>query len=116
GLRHRPHACGRRWVVAFLTSIPLTRGGNLLGFRPRLWLMTFGHAVIDGNPALIFALVPVIVSHLRIDREPGSAPCRRGDGRDRLRRDLRADGRARTDRGPGYSRLSSAGGGPGRAG
>ncbi len=29
--------------------------------------MTFGHAVIDGNPALIFALVPVIVSHLRID-------------------------------------------------
>ena len=29
--------------------------------------MTFGHAVIDSNPALIFALVPVIVSHLRID-------------------------------------------------
>jgi FSR family fosmidomycin resistance protein-like MFS transporter len=54
-------------MVALLTSIPWARDGNLLGFRPRLWLMTFGHAVIDGNPALIFALVPVIVSHLRID-------------------------------------------------
>ena len=29
--------------------------------------MTFGHAVIDSNPALLFALVPVIVAHLRID-------------------------------------------------
>lgn len=39
----------------------------MLGFRPRLWLMTFGHAVIDSNPALLFALLPLIVSHLRID-------------------------------------------------
>jgi len=29
--------------------------------------MTFGHAVIDSNPALLFALVPVIVAHLHID-------------------------------------------------
>lgn len=29
--------------------------------------MTFGHAVIDSNPALLFALLPLIVSHLRID-------------------------------------------------
>src|SRR5947209_11357820 len=29
--------------------------------------MTFGHLVIDSNPALLFALLPVIVTHLRID-------------------------------------------------
>ena len=39
----------------------------MLGLRPRLWLMTLGHAVIDSNPALLFALLPLIVSHLRID-------------------------------------------------
>jgi len=40
---------------------------SLFGFGPRLWLTFFGHVVIDSNPALLFALVPVIVSHLRID-------------------------------------------------
>jgi FSR family fosmidomycin resistance protein-like MFS transporter len=39
----------------------------VLGLRPRLWLMTFGHLVIDSNPALLFALLPVFVTHLRID-------------------------------------------------
>lgn len=29
--------------------------------------MTFGHAVIDSNPAVLFALLPLIVAHLRID-------------------------------------------------
>jgi len=42
-------------------------GRNLFGLRPRLWLMTFGHAVIDSNPAVLFALLPLIVAHLRID-------------------------------------------------
>ena len=39
----------------------------MFGFGPRLWLTFFGHMVIDSNPALLFALVPVIVTHLRID-------------------------------------------------
>lgn len=30
-------------------------------------MTTFGHMVIDSNPALLFALVPLIVTHLRID-------------------------------------------------
>jgi FSR family fosmidomycin resistance protein-like MFS transporter len=54
-------------LVAVLTSVDTARQGSLLGLPPRLWLMTFGHAVIDSNPALVFALVPVIVSHLQID-------------------------------------------------
>jgi FSR family fosmidomycin resistance protein-like MFS transporter len=54
-------------LVAVLTSVKAARGGSLLGLPPRLWLMTFGHAVIDSNPALVFALVPVIVANLRID-------------------------------------------------
>jgi MFS transporter, FSR family, fosmidomycin resistance protein len=43
------------------------RRGSLLGLRWRLWLMTFGHLVIDSNPALLFALLPVIVTQLHID-------------------------------------------------
>ena len=39
----------------------------MLRLPPRLWLMTLGHAAIDSNPALLFALVPVIVAHLNID-------------------------------------------------
>ncbi len=39
----------------------------LLGLRPRLWLMTFGHLVIDSNAALLFALLPLFVSHLHIN-------------------------------------------------
>jgi MFS transporter, FSR family, fosmidomycin resistance protein len=54
-------------VVAVLTSTEAVHGGYLFGFAPRLWLTTFGHMVIDSNPALLFALVPVIVAHLRID-------------------------------------------------
>jgi len=54
-------------VVAVLSSTEAVRGGLLFGFRPRLWLATFGHMVIDSNPALLFALVPLIVTHLRID-------------------------------------------------
>ncbi len=54
-------------MVAFLTSISPVRQGSLLGLLPRVWLMTFGHLVIDSNPALLFALLPVIVTHLRID-------------------------------------------------
>jgi MFS transporter, FSR family, fosmidomycin resistance protein len=54
-------------VVAVLTSTQAVRRRGLFGFGPRLWLTTFGHMVIDSNPALLFALVPVIVLHLRID-------------------------------------------------
>jgi FSR family fosmidomycin resistance protein-like MFS transporter len=54
-------------VVALLTSLEAAQRGGLFGFEPRLWLTTFGHMVIDSNPALLFALVPVIVLHLRID-------------------------------------------------
>ena len=54
-------------MVALLTSTEAVRGVSLFGFAPRLWLTTFGHMVIDSNPALLFALVPVIVIHLRID-------------------------------------------------
>lgn len=39
----------------------------MLRLPARLWLMTLGHAAIDSNPALLFALVPVIVTHLHID-------------------------------------------------
>jgi FSR family fosmidomycin resistance protein-like MFS transporter len=54
-------------LVAVLTSVKAAPAGSLLGLPPRLWLVTFGHAVIDSNPALVFALVPVIVIHLHID-------------------------------------------------
>lgn len=39
----------------------------LLGLGSRVWLMTFGHAVIDSNAALLFALLPLFVSNLRIN-------------------------------------------------
>jgi MFS transporter, FSR family, fosmidomycin resistance protein len=39
----------------------------VLGLSPRVWLMTFGHLVIDSNPALLFALLPVIVARIHID-------------------------------------------------
>ena len=54
-------------MVAVLTSTQAVRGVSLFGFGLPLWLATFGHMVIDSNPALLFALVPVIVTHLRID-------------------------------------------------
>ncbi|HEY6118044.1 MAG TPA: MFS transporter, partial [Candidatus Dormibacteraeota bacterium] len=54
-------------MAAVLTSVKEAPGRSLWGLPPRLWLMTFGHAVIDSNPALVFALVPVIVAHLHID-------------------------------------------------
>jgi MFS transporter, FSR family, fosmidomycin resistance protein len=54
-------------LAAVLTSVKEAPGRSLWGLPPRLWLMTFGHAVIDSNPALVFALVPVIVAHLHID-------------------------------------------------
>jgi FSR family fosmidomycin resistance protein-like MFS transporter len=54
-------------VVAFLTAVSQGRQSPLLGLQPRLWLMTFGHLVIDSNPALLFALLPVIVARLHID-------------------------------------------------
>lgn len=40
---------------------------TLLGLRWRLWLMTFGHLVIDSNGALLFALLPLFVTHLHIN-------------------------------------------------
>jgi FSR family fosmidomycin resistance protein-like MFS transporter len=46
-------------VVALLTDI--------LGLKPRVWLMTFGHLVIDSNNALLFALLPLFVSRLSIN-------------------------------------------------
>jgi FSR family fosmidomycin resistance protein-like MFS transporter len=39
----------------------------LLGLSSRVWLMTFGHLVIDSNAALLFALLPLFVSHLHIN-------------------------------------------------
>jgi FSR family fosmidomycin resistance protein-like MFS transporter len=39
----------------------------LLGLPWRLWLMTFGHFVIDSNAALLFALLPLFVTHLGIN-------------------------------------------------
>ena len=41
--------------------------GSLLGLRRRLWLMTLGHLVIDSNPALLFALLPLFVARLHIN-------------------------------------------------
>ena len=37
-----------------------------LGLKPRVWLMTFGHLVIDSNNALLFALLPLFVTRLSI--------------------------------------------------
>ena len=56
-------------MVAFLTSsapVPATPA-LLLGLRWRLWLMTLGHLVIDSNAALLFALLPLFVTHLHIN-------------------------------------------------
>jgi len=39
----------------------------LLGLRWRVWLMTFGHLVIDSNAALLFALLPLFVGRLHIN-------------------------------------------------
>jgi MFS transporter, FSR family, fosmidomycin resistance protein len=39
----------------------------LFGLPYRVWLMTFGHLVIDSNPAVIFALLPMFISRLHID-------------------------------------------------
>jgi len=39
----------------------------LFGLRPRLWLMTVGHLVIDSNGALLFALLPLFVTQLHIN-------------------------------------------------
>ena len=41
--------------------------GAFLGLPWRLWLMTFGHFVIDSNAALLFALLPLFVTHLGIN-------------------------------------------------
>ncbi|HZQ50041.1 MAG TPA: MFS transporter [Candidatus Dormibacteraeota bacterium] len=38
-----------------------------LGLKPRVWLMTFGHLVIDSNNALLFALLPVFVPLIHIN-------------------------------------------------
>lgn len=46
-------------MVAVLTE--------LFGLRPRVWLMTFGHLVIDSNNALLFALLPMFVTRLNIN-------------------------------------------------
>jgi MFS transporter, FSR family, fosmidomycin resistance protein len=54
-------------LAALLSSLAPVRAGTLLGLRPRLWLMTFGHAVIDSNPAVLFALLPLTMGHLHID-------------------------------------------------
>src|SRR5712671_7383349 len=40
---------------------------SLFGLRRRLWLMTFGHLVIDSNAALLFALLPLFVTQLHIN-------------------------------------------------
>ena len=39
----------------------------LFGLRGRVWLMTFGHLVIDSNAALLFALLPLFVGRLHIN-------------------------------------------------
>jgi len=46
-------------VVAVLT--------NLFGLKPRVWLMTFGHLVIDSNNALLFALLPMFVTRINLN-------------------------------------------------
>jgi len=46
-------------VVAVLT--------NLFGLKPRVWLMTFGHLVIDSNNALLFALLPMFVTRISLN-------------------------------------------------
>ena len=54
-------------MVAFLTSQSVARPALLFGLRWRLWLMTFGHLVIDSNAALLFALLPLFVTQLHIN-------------------------------------------------
>ena len=45
----------------------------MLGLQPRVWLMTFGHLVIDSNNALLFALMPMFVTRININfAEAGS--------------------------------------------
>jgi FSR family fosmidomycin resistance protein-like MFS transporter len=57
----RPARAGRR------PSQPVATPALLFGLRWRLWLMTFGHLVIDSNAALLFALLPLFVMHLHIN-------------------------------------------------
>ena len=40
---------------------------DLFALKPRVWLMTFGHLVIDSNNALLFALLPMFVTRIGID-------------------------------------------------
>jgi MFS transporter, FSR family, fosmidomycin resistance protein len=40
---------------------------QFFGLQPRVWLMTLGHLVIDSNPALLFALLPLFVTRLQIN-------------------------------------------------
>jgi FSR family fosmidomycin resistance protein-like MFS transporter len=54
-------------VVAVLIAPSAVTGKDVLGLTPRVWLMTFGHLVIDSNPALLFALLPLFVTRLHID-------------------------------------------------
>jgi FSR family fosmidomycin resistance protein-like MFS transporter len=54
-------------VVAVLIAPVLAPGKVVLGLTPRVWLMTFGHLVIDSNPALLFALLPLFVTRLHIN-------------------------------------------------
>jgi FSR family fosmidomycin resistance protein-like MFS transporter len=44
-----------------------TAQGSWLGLRGRVWLMTLGHLVIDSNGAVLFALLPLFVTNLRIN-------------------------------------------------
>jgi len=53
-------------MVALLTTQAVA-GGGLLGLQSRVWLMTFGHLVIDSYAALLFALLPLFVGRLHID-------------------------------------------------
>ena len=46
---------------------PAAAPGLLFGLRSRVWLMTFGHLVIDSNAALLFALLPLFVGRLHIN-------------------------------------------------
>jgi FSR family fosmidomycin resistance protein-like MFS transporter len=56
-------------MVAFLSFSPQAAStpAKFFGLRGRLWLMTFGHLVIDSNAALLFALLPIFVTQLQIN-------------------------------------------------
>jgi FSR family fosmidomycin resistance protein-like MFS transporter len=54
-------------VVAVLIAAERIPGRALLGLKSRVWLMTLGHLVIDSNPALLFALLPLFVMRLHIN-------------------------------------------------